>query len=158
MWKEFREFAIKGNVLDLAVGVIIGGAFTKIVDSLVKDIIMPPLGVILGKIDFSNRYLLFGGAGDVGANGKRLSLEEAQKLGPTLAYGQFINNVFSFLLVAFAVFLIVKAINRLRRQLETELALGLAAAPPALVKEDSAATQVAQNAQIIALLEKIAAK
>ena len=106
---EFKEFAVKGNVVDLAVGVIIGAAFGKIVDSAVKDIIMPPIGLITGKTDFASLYInlsdkTFG------------SLQEAQKAGaPTINYGLFLNNVISFLIVAFVVFLMVKAINRLRR-------------------------------------------
>ena len=106
--EQFREFAIKGNALDLAVGVIIGAAFGKITDSLVKDIIMPPLGLILGKIDFSNKYVLLGPGQTVDAQGNVLTVAQAQKLGPVLAYGQFINNVISFLIVAFAVFMLVK--------------------------------------------------
>ena len=109
MFKEFKEFALKGNVLDLAVGVIIGAAFGKIVTSLVEDIIMPPLGFLVGKVAFANLFL--------NLSGKPVaSLEAAKKAGlPVIAYGQFLNNVLNFLLVAFAVFLLVKQINRFRR-------------------------------------------
>lgn len=106
---EFKEFAVKGNVVDLAVGVIIGAAFGKIVDSAVKDIIMPPIGLVMGKVDFSSLYLNLSGK-------EYASLAEAQKAGAaTINYGLFFNNVISFAIVAGVVFLMVKAINRLRR-------------------------------------------
>ena len=109
--KEFREFAVKGNVIDLAVGVIIGGAFGKIVDSMVKDIVMPPIGLLLGKVDFNNLFLPLS---DKAAT--FTSLADAQKAGaPVLAYGAFINNVISFVILAFVVFLMVKAINSAKR-------------------------------------------
>jgi len=110
MIKEFKEFAVKGNVLDLAVGVIIGAAFGKIVSSLVDDVIMPPIGLALGKVDFAN---LFWNLGD-----KPVATVAAAKAAgvPTINYGLFLNNVISFLIVAFVVFLIVKQFNRLRRQ------------------------------------------
>ena len=110
MIKEFKEFAVKGNVLDLAVGVIIGAAFGKIVSSLVDDVIMPPIGMALGKVDFAN---LFWNLGDKPV----ASVAAAKAAGvPTINYGLFLNNVISFLIVAFVVFLIVKQFNRLRRQ------------------------------------------
>ena len=103
---EFREFALKGNVMDLAVGVIIGAAFGKIVTSLVNDIIMPPLGLALGKVDFSSLFINMSGT-------HYNSLAEAKAAGAaTLNYGVFINNILDFLLVAFAVFLLVKQVNR----------------------------------------------
>jgi large conductance mechanosensitive channel len=109
MFKEFKEFAVKGNVMDLAVGVIIGAAFGKIVTSLVDDIIMPPLGFIVGKVDFTNLFVNL-------SNTPVASLADAKKAGvPVIAYGAFLNNVLNFLIVAFAVFLIVKQINRFRR-------------------------------------------
>jgi large conductance mechanosensitive channel len=106
MLKEFKEFAMKGNVLDLAVGFIIGAAFGKIVTSLVSDIIMPPIGLILGKVDFSNLF--------VDLSGKSYSsLAEAKAAGAaTLNYGIFLNNIVDFLVVAFAVFLLVRMVNR----------------------------------------------
>jgi large conductance mechanosensitive channel len=107
MLKEFREFAMRGNVIDLAVGVIIGAAFGKIVSSLVNDIIMPPLGLILGQVDFSNLFVSLSGK-------SYASLAEAKAAGAaTLNYGVFINNVIDFLIVAFAVFLLVRGVNRL---------------------------------------------
>lgn len=107
--KEFKEFAVKGSVLDLAVGVIIGAAFGKIVSSLVDDILMPPIGLVLGKVDFAN---LFWNLGD-----KPVATVAAAKAAgvPTVNYGIFLNNVISFLIVVLVVFLIVKQINRLRR-------------------------------------------
>jgi large conductance mechanosensitive channel len=112
MFKEFKEFAVKGNVMDMAVGIIIGSAFGKIVGSLVSDVIMPPIGLLLGKVDFSNLFITLGG-------GPFASLVDARKAGaPVLAYGTFINTVLEFLIVAFAVFVLVKQVNRLRRQPE----------------------------------------
>jgi large conductance mechanosensitive channel len=107
MLKEFRDFAMRGNVLDLAVGFIMGAAFGKIVTSLVSDIIMPPIGLILGKVDFSSLY--------INLSGKDFdTLADAKKAGAaTINYGLFLNNVIDFLIVAFAVFLMVKQINRL---------------------------------------------
>jgi len=111
-WKEFKEFAIKGNAVDMAVGIVVGAAFGKIVDSLVKDIMMPPLGMLLGKVDFSNLFLVL-------ADGKTPSpyhsLALAQQAGAvTLNVGLFINMVISFIIVAFAVFMLIKGINKLR--------------------------------------------
>ena len=108
MWNEFKKFAIQGNALDLAIGVIIGAAFGKIVSSLVDDVLMPPLGLIIGKVDFSNLFVpLTGQHYD--------SLAAAKQAGaPTINYGVFLNNVISFLIVAFAIFILVQQINRLR--------------------------------------------
>jgi large conductance mechanosensitive channel len=114
--KEFQEFAIKGNVLDMAVGIIIGGAFGTIVKSLVDDIIMPPIGKLMGNVDFSD---LFINLGDV----QHDSLAAAKAAGtPVIAYGQFFNNIISFLIVAWAVFMLVKAMNSFKKK--------AAAAPP----------------------------
>jgi large conductance mechanosensitive channel len=118
VFKEFREFAVKGNVVDMAVGIIIGAAFGKIVDSLVKDVIMPPIGLMLGKVDFSNLFAVLK-AGT--APGPYPTVEAAQKAGAvTVNYGVFVNQIISFVIVAFAVFLLVRAINRLRRQEEAK--------------------------------------
>jgi len=108
MAKEFREFAARGNVIDLAVGVIIGAAFGKIVTSLVSDIVMPPIGMALGRVDFKNLF--------VALNGQAFAtLADAQKAGaPTINYGVFVNTVLEFLIVAFVVFLMVRQINRLK--------------------------------------------
>jgi len=109
MLKEFKEFAVRGNVLDLAIGVIIGAAFGKIVTSLVDDIIMPPVGLLLGNVDFTNLF--------VDLSGKHYpSVAAAKAAGaPTINYGIFLNTVLSFLIVAFVVFLIVREVNKLRR-------------------------------------------
>ena len=114
MLKEFREFAVRGNVVDMAVGIIIGAAFGKIVDSLVKDLIMPPIGLLLGKVDFTNLFVVLKSGA---VPGTYLTVEAAQKAGAvTFNYGIFINTMISFVIVAFAVFLLVRAINRLRRE------------------------------------------
>jgi large conductance mechanosensitive channel len=108
MLKEFREFAARGNVIDLAVGVIIGAAFGKIVTSLVNDILMPPLGLILGRVDFKDLFVALNGQ-------SYASLAEATAAGaPTINYGQFVNTVIEFLIVAFAIFLMVRQINKLK--------------------------------------------
>lgn len=99
MWKEFKEFSMKGNVIDLAVGVIIGGAFGKIVSSLVSDIIMPLIGLVLGKIDFTKLVLPLGS-------------------GATLNYGLFLNNIIDFLIIAFSIFIVIKQINRFTKKKE----------------------------------------
>lgn len=111
---EFKEFAVKGNAVDLAVGIILGGAFSTIVKSLVSDVIMPPIGYLAGGIDFSSLYIdLLGG--------EYASLEAAREAGaPVIAYGLFINNVISFLIVAWAVFLLVKGMNSLQKKAEEE--------------------------------------
>jgi large conductance mechanosensitive channel len=109
MASEFKEFALKGNVMDLAVGVIIGGAFGKIVDSLVGDIIMPIVGKIIGNVDFSNMYVALSGqpAG--------LALAEAKKAGSVLAYGNFITIAINFIILAFVIFQLVKMMNRMKK-------------------------------------------
>ncbi|WP_028448997.1 large conductance mechanosensitive channel protein MscL [Chitinibacter tainanensis] len=115
MFKEFREFAMRGNVIDLAVGVVIGAAFGKIVDSLVKDIIMPPIGYLVGKVDFSNMFVTLVNGSKVA--GPYETLKAAQDAGAvTLNFGLFINSLISFVIVAFAIFLVVKAMNKLRRE------------------------------------------
>jgi large conductance mechanosensitive channel len=108
MLKEFRDFAMRGNVVDLAVGVIIGAAFGKITTSLVNDVLMPPIGVLLGKVDFSNLFFTL-------AEGDFASVKAARDAGvPVVAYGQFINTIIDFTIVAFAVFFLVKQMNRLK--------------------------------------------
>lgn len=114
--KEFKEFAVKGNVIDMAVGIIIGGAFSPIVNSLVKDIIMPPIGFILGNVDFSNLYLPV-----TPSDQHFATLKEAQDAGlVTINYGVFINTLISFLIVSFAVFVLVKFINKLKCEKKEE--------------------------------------
>ena len=110
MFREFKEFIARGNVIDLAVAVIIGAAFGKIVTSLVEGVIMPPIGLLLGKADFSNLFIDLSGQ-------HPLSLAEAKAKGlPVIAFGVFLNDIISFLIIAFVVFLIVKSVNRLKAQ------------------------------------------
>ncbi|MET1116930.1 MAG: large conductance mechanosensitive channel protein MscL [Comamonas sp.] len=119
MMQEFREFAVKGNVIDLAVGVIIGGAFGKIVDSVVSDLIMPLASLVFGKLDFSNLFLVLGTVPE----GTVRTLDALRKAGvPVLAYGSFITVAVNFIILAFIIFLMIKQINRLKRS-----------APPAVV-------------------------
>ena len=107
MLEEFKKFAMRGNVIDLAVGFIMGGAFGGIVTSLVKDVIMPPVGLVLGKVDFANLFIDLSGAGYA-------SLADAEKAGaPTINYGLFINTVINFVIVAFVLFLLIRAMNRM---------------------------------------------
>ena len=126
--QEFREFAIKGNVVDLAVGVIIGGAFGKIVDSAVSDLIMPVVGLVFGKLDFSNLFLVLGQV----PPGTAMTLDALKKAGvPVFAYGNFITVAVNFLILAFIIFMMVKQINRLKRE-----APAPAPAAPAPTPED----------------------
>nr|WP_314899464.1 large conductance mechanosensitive channel protein MscL [uncultured Deefgea sp.] len=114
MLKEFREFAMRGNVVDLAVGVVIGAAFGKIVDSLVKDVIMPPLGFLIGKVDFTNMFVTLA---DGKTAGPYDTLKVAQDAGAvTMNLGMFFNSLISFIIVAFAIFMVVKAMNKLNRK------------------------------------------
>ncbi|RJP66279.1 MAG: large conductance mechanosensitive channel protein MscL [Candidatus Abyssobacteria bacterium SURF_17] len=114
MLKEFREFAVRGNVVDMAVGIIIGGAFTTIVKSLVSDVLMPPLGLLMGGVDFANFFIVLKNGL---AAGPYTTLADAQTAGAvTINYGLFLDALISFLIVAFAVFLLVKAINKLKRE------------------------------------------
>ena len=123
--KEFREFAVKGNVVDLAVGVIIGGAFGKIIDSIVKDVVMPLVNALLGgAVDFSNKYLVLSGSVPAGS-----SLDAAQKAGVVLAWGNFVTVVINFVLLALVIFWMVKAVNRVRASVEAEQP-AVPAAPP----------------------------
>jgi large conductance mechanosensitive channel len=110
MWKEFKEFAVKGNAIDLAIGVIIGAAFGKIVSSIVEDLLMPPIGRVVGNLDFSNLYIRLSDKVPPG-----LSLADAKKAGPVFAYGNFITITINFLIVAFCIFLLVRGINRVKR-------------------------------------------
>lgn len=123
MWREFRDFAVRGNVVDLAVGLILGAAFTTIVNSLVNDVIMPPIGLLLGGIDFSDFFVTIKG-------GSFPTLAAAKAGGAvTINYGLFINSIIKFVIVAFAVFILVKQINRLK--------LNLAPAAPAASKTET---------------------
>ena len=127
MLSEFKEFAVKGNVVDMAVGIIIGAAFGGIVNSLVNDVIMPPVGLLLGKVDFSNLFVDLSGKGFA-------ALSEAKKAGaPVMAYGLFLNTVINFVILAFVIFLVVQGVNRLKRQ----QAAAPPAAPPAPTAEET---------------------
>jgi large conductance mechanosensitive channel len=110
MWKEFKEFAMRGNVLDMAVGIVIGAAFGKIVSSFVADILMPPIGMLIGKINFADLFINL-------SDRHALTLAQAKTMGaPTINYGVFLNTVIDFLIVGFAIFLVVRQINRLKRE------------------------------------------
>lgn len=131
MFNEFKQFIMRGNVLDLAVGVIIGGAFGKIVSSFVNDIVLPPIGLLLGGVDFANLFLTLKG-------GPFATLAEAQAAGaPTLNYGLFINAVIDFLIIAFVIFMVVRAANRMKRQEEAK-----PAPPPAPSKEEQLLAEI----------------
>ena len=116
MFKEFKEFIMRGSVLDLAIGVIIGGAFGKIISSLVNDVIMPPIGLLLGKVNFTDLYINLSGT-------EYPSLAAAQEAGaPTLNYGLFLNSILEFLIIALVIFLIVKQVNRMMKPKEAPAA------------------------------------
>ncbi|MEZ5864276.1 MAG: large conductance mechanosensitive channel protein MscL [Geminicoccaceae bacterium] len=126
MLKEFKEFALKGNMLDMAVGIIIGAAFTTVVSSLVDDVLMPPIGVMMGGIDFSDYYIQL-----TNFDQDYASLQAARDAGVTvIGYGNFLNAVIKFLIVAFALFIIVKNINRLKKAMEHEEERKADVAPP----------------------------
>ncbi len=132
MFKEFKAFAMRGNVVDMAVGIIIGAAFGKIISSLVSDIIMPPIGVLLGGVDFSNLFI------DLSMSGYT-TIAAAQAAGaPMLKYGIFINTVIDFTIVAFAIFMMVKGMNKLKKQ-EAEAP---PAAPPEPTTEEKLLTEI----------------
>jgi large conductance mechanosensitive channel len=118
MWKEFRDFIARGNVMDLAVGVIIGAAFGKIVTTLVEGILMPPIGLLLGNVDFSSLFLVLDSSKGIPA-----SLTDAKANGiPVVAYGQFLNDIIGFLIVALAIFVIVKQVNRIKSAVDKPVA------------------------------------
>ena len=138
MWKEFREFAIKGNAIDLAVGIIIGAAFGSIVTSLVEQIIMPPIGLLLGGVDFSNIFTVLKEGTPAGPYD---SLAAATAAGAVvMAWGAFFNTLISFLIVAFSVFLIVKWVNGLQKKVMREVAD--TAAPPELTADQQLLTEI----------------
>ncbi len=138
MLKEFKEFAMRGNVVEMAVGIIIGAAFGKSVESLVRDVIMPPIGLLLGKVDFSNLFLVLR---EGKAAGPYLTVEAAQKAGAvSFNYGMFINTCISFIIVVFAVFMLILAINRLKRKEEE------APAAPSAPAEDIVLLREIRNA------------
>jgi large conductance mechanosensitive channel len=125
MLNDFKQFIMRGNVIDLAVGVIMGGAFGAIVNSMVNDVVMPPIGALLKGVNFSDLFFVLNGA-------TYKSLDEAKKAGaPVIAYGNFLNAVISFLIIAFVVFLIVQQVNRLYRRVVPEPTAAAPAPPPA---------------------------
>ena len=131
MLKEFKAFAMRGNVLDMAVGIIIGAAFGKIVSSLVKDVVMPILSPLVGNVDFSQRFLNLGG-------GSYQTLAEAQEAGAaTLNYGMFLQSIFDFIIVAFAIFMMIKAFNSAKKKEEEK-----PKAPPAPPKQEVLLTEI----------------
>jgi large conductance mechanosensitive channel len=132
MLKEFKEFAMRGNVMDMAVGIIIGAAFGKIVTSLVNDIVMPPIGLLMGNVDFSNLFLNLSTGADYA------SVTAAETAGaPIVKYGLFINTVLDFVIVAFAIFLLIRAINTLKRKQEAA-----PAAPPPPSAQEKLLTEI----------------
>jgi len=132
MLKEFKAFAMRGNVVDMAVGIIIGAAFGRIVSSLVNDMIMPPIGLLMGNLDFSNLFLTLGG-------GTFESLAAAEEAGaPVIKYGLFINNVLDFIIVAFAIFMVIRAMNKLKKAEEA----APPPAPPAPSAEEKLLTEI----------------
>ncbi|NME83994.1 large conductance mechanosensitive channel protein MscL [Clostridium sp. SM-530-WT-3G] len=139
MWKEFKEFAMKGNVVDMAIGVVIGGAFGKIVTSLVNDIIMPLVGSLIGKVDFSNLY--------INLSGQHFnSLQEAQAAGAaTVNYGLFLNNLINFFIIAFSIFIVLKQANKIKsfaiKKEETEVKVTEKDCPYCFTKIDIKATR-----------------
>lgn len=136
MIKEFKEFAMKGNVVDLAVGVIIGGAFGKIVSSMIDDMIMPVIGKVIGNVDFSNLYIPLSDKIQQ-INGQWPALADAKKLGAVLAYGNFISILINFIILAFCIFMMVKAMNATKRKEEAK-----PTAPPAPSKEEVLLTDI----------------
>lgn len=120
MMKEFKEFAVKGNVIDMAVGIVIGAAFGTIVKSFVADVIMPPIGLLLGNVDFSNLFLVLK---EGTAPGPFMTIADAQAAGAvTLNYGMFINTIISFIIVAFSIFIVIKNMNKLKKNEEAPVA------------------------------------
>jgi len=135
MFKEFKEFAVKGNMLDMAVGIIIGAAFGAIVSSLVADVIMPPLGLLLGGVDFSNMFMVLK---EGAVAGPYASLADAREAGAvTVNYGVFFNSVISFLIVGFSVFFLVRGFNRLKKEEEEK-----PSAPPAPSNEEQLLSEI----------------
>ena len=132
MLKEFKEFAMRGNVLDMAIGVIIGGAFGKIVSSVVSDVLMPPLGLLMGKVDFSSLFINL-------SDTPQPSLAAAKAAGtPTLNYGVFLQSIFDFLIIAFVIFMLVKQVNRFKR----EAPPAPPSAPPPPTNEEKLLTEI----------------
>lgn len=137
MLKEFKEFAVKGNVLDMAVGIILGAAFGTIVQSLVNDVLMPPIGLLLGGADFTDLFFLLQGGSPAGPYASLAAAQEAGAV--TVNIGLFVNSIISFLIVGFAVFMVVRSYNRLQRK---EEALEVPAAPPEPTAEEKLLAEI----------------
>jgi large conductance mechanosensitive channel len=153
--KEFKEFAMRGNVVDLAVGVIIGAAFGQIVNSVVKDLVMPLVG-IAGSVDFTNMYLPLSDKVREAMtlpNGSTLALEKARELGPVFAYGNFITVLINFVILAFIIFLVVKLMNNLMRKKAESPAV-----PPAPTKEEVLLTEMRDTLKVIAAENRLISK
>ena len=135
MMKEFKSFAMRGNVLDLAVAVIIGGAFGKIITSFVNDVLMPPIGLLLGNRDFGNMRIILKYAQDAITEGDQIITPAIAEV--SIRYGAFVNTILDFLIVAFSIFMVVKAYNRLKKKEEAK-----PAAPPAITKEEVLLTEI----------------
>ncbi|HKI87897.1 MAG TPA: large-conductance mechanosensitive channel protein MscL [Draconibacterium sp.] len=133
--KEFKSFAMKGNVLDLAVAVIIGGAFGKIITSFVNDVLMPPIGLLLGNADFSNLKVILKSGQEAVMNGDQVVTPAVTEV--AMRYGAFVNTILDFLIVAFAIFMVIKAFNRMKKKEEVK-----PAAPPAPTKEEVLLTEI----------------
>jgi len=132
MLKEFKEFAMRGNVMDMAIGIIIGAAFGKIVTSLVSDVIMPPIGLLMGNVDFSNLFVNL----TMGAEYASIAAAEAAGA-PIIKYGVFINTILDFVIVAFAIFMVIRALNKLKKKQEAA-----PAAPPGPTAEEKLLTEI----------------
>lgn len=140
--KEFKEFAMKGNLIDMAVGVVIGAAFGKVVSAFIDGIVMPPIGKLMGNMNFSELYISISdkvNAANSALVNSKLSLADAKKLGPVLAYGEFLTMVIDFLIVALTVFVVIKGMNRMKRKQAAEAA---PAAPPEPTKEEVLLTEI----------------
>ena len=138
MFKEFKEFAVKGNMLDMAVGIIIGAAFGTIIKSLVDDVLMPPIGMLMGGVDFTDLFFTISAAADGGTYSTLAAAKEAGAV--TVNYGVFINSLISFLIVAFSVFMVVRAFNKLKR--EEDAAPEEPPAPPEPTAEETLLTEI----------------
>lgn len=137
--KEFKEFAMKGNLIDMAIGVVIGAAFGKVVSAFIDGIVMPPIGKLMGNMNFSELYFSISDKVDAAktAAGGSLSLADAKKIGPVVAYGEFLTMVIDFIIVAFVVFMVIKMMNRMKKKQEEA-----PAAPPAPSKEELLLTEI----------------
>ena len=132
MLKEFKEFAMRGNVMDMAIGIVIGAAFGKIVTSLVNDVIMPPIGLLMGNVDFSNLFL------NLSLDADYATVAAAEEAGaPIIKYGMFINTILDFVIVAFAIFMVIRALNKLKKKQEAA-----PAAPPAPSAQEKLLTEI----------------